>query len=107
MPQSFIDANLSSAERRSALKPVAKAALDLSQWAAEGKCDYFLAAQLAMLVRQFSQVVSVPPHAPHLADILDFLGMSIQQAVGKAHKPEGPPAENAVVPVEETAAAHG
>lgn len=107
MRQSLIDANLSSAERRSALKPVAKAALDLSQWAAEGKCDYFLAAQLAMLVRGFARAVKPSPTYPDLEAVLEFLGMSIQLAVGKAHRPEGPPAQNAVAPVEETALTNG
>ena len=102
MPQSLIDADVSSHERRETLKPMAKAALDLAAWAAEGRCDYFLAAQLSMLVRRFSQVVDVPPHAQYLPDVLDFLGASIQMAVGKATKPEGTPAASAVAPVEET-----
>lgn len=103
MPQSLIDANLSSNERRERLKPVAKAALDLAEWAAEGKCDYFLAAQLSMLVRRFSHAVDPSPALAELPAILDFLGAAIQMAVGKATKPEGPPAEHAIEPVEDTA----
>ena len=102
MPQSLINADLSSHERREALKPMAKAALDLSQWAAEGRCDYFLAAQLAMLVRGFSRAIKPSPNYPDLQAVLDFLGMSIQTAVGKATKPEGTPAAIAVESVHET-----
>lgn len=102
MPQSLMDADLSSSERRERFKPVAKAALDLSQWAAEGRCDYFLAAQLSMLVRQFSQAVDPSPTFPNLSAVLDYLGAQIQAVVGRATKPEGTPAEKAVAPVHET-----
>lgn len=107
MPQSLIDANLSSVERRERFKRVAKAALDLSQWAAEGRCDYFLAAQLSMLVRGFSQAVDPSPTYPDLPAVLDYIGSQIQAVVGKATKTEGqPPALQAVEPVEETTLEH-
>lgn len=88
--------------RREKLKAVAKAALDLAEWAAQGKDDYYLAAQMGLMVRQFSRVVRRSSHYPDMPAVLDFLGTQIQSVVGKAHKPEGPPAEHAVEPVHET-----
>lgn len=102
MQQSLIDQDLGASGRRDKFKRVSKLALDLSVQSAEGQCDYFIASQLGMLVRCFSQVVEPSDSYPDLAAVLDFLGMSIQTAVGKAHKPEVRPAMKAVAPIHET-----
>lgn len=94
--------DLGSAERRQKLRVVAKAALDLSEWAAEGRSDYFLASQMSLVVRNFSQVVDETPSYPDLSAVLDYLGSQIQTVVGKATKPQGPPATKAVAPPHET-----
>lgn len=99
---SLIDADLAPTDRREKLKAVAKAALDLSEWAAEGKGDYYLASQMSMLVRKFAQVLDSSATFPDAPAIVDWLGMQIQATVGKATKPEGPPARKAVEPVHET-----
>jgi hypothetical protein len=107
VPQSLIDADVSSSERRERLKRFSKAALDLAAWAAEGRSDYFIASQLSMLTRSFAQAVDPSPTFPDLAAVLDFLGSQIQAVVGRATKPEGPPAKHAVEPVEEAVIANG
>ncbi len=94
--------NVGATERVKRLRTVAKAALDLSQWAAEGRSDYFLAAQLSLLVRQFSQALEPSDSYPDLSAVLDFLGMSIQSAVGKAQSTKSSPAAKAVAPIHET-----
>jgi hypothetical protein len=107
VPQSLIDANVSSNERRKRLKRVSKAALDLAAWAAEGRSDYFIASQLSMLVRSFASAADTSPIFPDLAAVLDYLGGQIQSVVGRATKPEGtPPSRQAVEPVEETVLEH-
>lgn len=101
--QSLIDQDLSAANRRQKLRPVVKAALDLAHWAAEGQSDYVLAAQLSLLVRHFSQAVTVPENYPNLAERLDSFGASIQVAVGMANKPQmAAAARKAVAPIHET-----
>lgn len=103
MQQSLIDQDLGASSRRDKFKRFSKLALDLSIQSAEGQCDYFIASQLGMLVRDFSQAVDPSESYPDIAAVLDFLGMSIQTAVGKASKPEGMPAMKAVSPIHETA----
>jgi hypothetical protein len=86
MPQSLINADLASTERREKLKRFSQLALHLAEWAAEGRSDYFIASQLSMLVRGFSQAVDPSGAYPDMPAVLDFLGMQIQSVVGKAHK---------------------
>lgn len=97
----LIDQNLAAASRRELLQPIAKSALHLAEWAAEGKSDYFLAAQLSMLVRKFSTVVTPSDHYPDMPAVLDYLGQQVQAVVGRAQNPAGPPAEKAIGPVHE------